>query len=402
MAISLPRKVTKTLQTVAIFMVAVFIYALGWGVGSGRIARHKLSTQNGSLPKTLDYSSVNDVYNLIKNDYYSNLNATQLIEGLKNGLAQATGDPYTEYFNPAQAKQFNNQLNESFSGIGAEIGLDANNNLIIASPISGFPAANAGLRAKDAITTIDGNSTTNMSISDAVTRIKGPKGTKVTLGIVRDSKQQLTFTITRDNITVPSVKSDILAGNIGYMQISQFTSDTANLSQKAAQKFKDAGVKGVILDLRNNPGGMLDAAVSVSSLWLQPNNTVLSEKRGDTVLQTFIANGNNLLSGLPTVVLINSGSASASEITALALKDNNVAHLIGEKSYGKGVVQELDNLADGSVIKITVAYWNPPKSPNVNKVGINPDQVVTMSDSDYKNNIDPQKDAAVTWLNQHR
>ena len=249
-------------------MLIVFVLGVNVGNGSIPMTLSRGSSQNGSLPATLDYSSVNQVYQVIKDNYDGRLTEAQLLDGLKSGLAQATGDPYTEYFNAKDAKAFNDELQGTFSGIGAELGQDSDKNLVVIAPISGFPADKAGLRAQDIIASIDGKATSGMSVDEAVNLIRGKKGTKVVLKVVRDKSETLTFTITRADIKVPSVESKILDNGLGYLQITQFSNDTASLAAKAAQNFKDNDVKGVILDLRDDPGGLLDAAVKVSSLWL--------------------------------------------------------------------------------------------------------------------------------------
>ena len=385
------------LPLAGVLAVAV-IFTLGLWVGDGRISFGLHSSQTG-LPGQLNYSSINQVYQALKDNYNGKLTATQLTDGLKHGLAAATNDPYTEYFTPTEAKTFNGELNNSFSGVGAELSQDAAGDIQIISPISGFPADKAGLKPQDIITSINGVSTSGMSVDTAVNKIRGKSGTTVTLGIVRAS-QPLTITITRQNIQVPSVNTKILDGNIGYMHITTFADDTASLAQTAADKFKQEQVKGIVLDLRDNPGGLLDAAVSVSSLWLPEGDTVVQEK-GTIGNITHTATGNDELAGIPTVVLINSGSASASEITAGALHDNKAATLIGEKSYGKGVVQQLIDFPDGSQLKVTVASWYRPNGANINHQGIKPDQVVDLSDADAQAGNDTQVTAAQAYITAH-
>lgn len=387
-------------KVAAVSILIVLVFVAGIGVGDGTIRFDGIkNTQNKSLPDDLDYSSVEQVYDQLKANYDGKLTTDQLLDGLKTGLARATGDPYTIYMNEKDAEAFNNQLDGTFSGIGAELGQDAQGNLIVVSPIAGFPAAKAGIRPQDVIVEIDGKSTTGLSIDEAVTKIRGPKGTQVKLHVVRDKQQDLNFTITRDDIKIPSVKSEILSGNIGYMQITQFNDDTAELANKAAHDFKSKGVKGVILDLRGNPGGLLTAAVDVSSLWLPKNATVLQEKRSSVVVSTEFATGNNVLQGVPTAVLIDAGSASASEITAGALKDNKVATLYGVKSFGKGSVQQIKQLQSGGELKVTIARWYRPNGENIDKKGISPDHEVKMTEDDFKNKRDPQKDAAINFIN---
>jgi carboxyl-terminal processing protease len=385
----------RSAKVLAIAIIVAGIFELGLNIGNGTIVVEKNQT---GLPRNLNLSSLNQEYTALRQNYNGKLTSTQLLDGAKSGLAQATKDPYTEYFTASEAKDFNNELNNSFSGIGAELGADSNGNVEIIAPIDGSPAGKAGLKPKDIIASINGKSTSGMSPDTAVNYIRGAAGTKVTLSIIRDGNQQLSFTITRRNISVPTVQSKILNGNIGYMQITSFGDDTSTLANQVAGKFLGAHVKGVVLDLRDDPGGLVDAAVNVSSLWLPPGKTIMQEKRGNTVVQTYDSTGSDSLQGIPTVVLVNSGSASASEITAGALHDNNVARIIGTKTYGKGVVQEILNLAGGSELKVTVASWYRPNGQNINHKGITPDQIVQLNDADAKAGNDPQLSAALTYL----
>lgn len=402
--------------------ILIGIFLLGLNLGNGNLSFHQNQPVAKGLPDKLDYSTVDKVYQSLKDNYDGQLNAGQLEDGLKHGLATATKDPYTVYFTAAEAREFNDQLNNSFSGIGAQLGQDKEGNLEVIAPIDGLPADKAGLKAKDIIASVNGHSTTGLSVDEAVTKIRGKKGTKVTLQIVRNKSQALDFTITRDDIKLPSVKTKTLDGNIGYLQINSFANDTTELTQKAAEKFKSDQVKGIILDLRNNPGGLLDSAVDVSSLWLPAGQNILQERRGGhTVVQSYVAQGGATLHGIPTVVLINSGSASASEIVTGALHDNKVAYIIGEKSYGKGVVQQVICIGNGSTsasgdqsadsgtrnadgscpadeLKVTVASWYRPNGQNINKKGITPDKTIKISDDDAKADKDPQLEAAQAYL----
>lgn len=394
-----PRKRRRWPKRLAVIIAAGLIFTAGFGVGNGNISLNQHNPVSGNLPNKLDYTSVDQVYKSLKDNFDGKLNEAQLENGLKHGLAASANDPYTVYFTPKEAREFNEQLNNSFSGIGAQLGQDSDKNLEVIAPIEGLPADKAGLQAKDLITEINGASTSGMSVDDAVSKIRGPKGTKVTLQIVRDKSQTLTLTITREDITLPSVKTKILDGNIGYIQITSFADDTTALAQKAAGEFQSKHVNGIILDLRNDPGGLLDASVKVSSLWLPKGDNVLKEKRGTEVVNSYEAVGGDELHAIPTVVLVNGGSASASEITAGALHDNNAAYLIGEKTYGKGVVQQLINFKDGSQLKVTVASWYRPDGQNINKKGITPDKTVKLTDEDIKTGTDTQLQAAQAYLN---
>jgi carboxyl-terminal processing protease len=386
-------------KILAVFLVVLVTFVSGVAVGRGNlnIFGGKSIAVNSSLSNQLDYSSVNQVYRILNKDFDGKLDQKKLIEGLKTGMVEASGDPYTEYFNPSDAKDFNNQLTGSITGIGAELGSNDQNNIVIVSPLDGYPAAKAGLKPKDIVAAINGQTTQGMSIDAAVKKIRGNAGTSVTLTIVRGSAKPFDVAITREKITVPSVKSEIV-NNIGYMKINQFTADTASLAKKAAQDFKDKNVKGVVVDLRGDPGGYLKAAVQVSSLWLDDGKTVVQERRGQTVVGTEQATGDNILKGIPTVVLIDEGSASASEITAGALHDSGAATLVGTKSFGKGSVQQVENLPDGSELKVTIARWYTPKGKNIDKQGITPDVVVTNSDQDLAAGKDTQKDKAFQVL----
>lgn len=371
----------KWLKWSLVGLCALFIFSFGYGLGSGNITLStKQSSQNSSLSNNLDFSSVEKVYDLLRKNYDGKLEQSKLIEGMKQGLVNAAGDPYTEYMTAEQTKEFNSDLNGTFSGIGAELGKDGGT-IVVVAPIAGFPAEKAGLKSKDVIAEIDGESTYGLSVSEAVKKIRGEEGTEVKLRVIRNKQEDLNFTIKRENITIPSVESKMLDNNVGYIKISRFSDDTVQLTRQAAEDLKNQGAKSMILDLRGNPGGLLEAAVGVSSIWLPNGKTVLQEKRDGVVIKTYDSTGNPVIEGMPTVILIDDGSASASEIVAGALKDNGAATLLGNKSYGKGSVQTIENLPDGSSIKITIARWYTPNGRNIDKEGIEPDQKVDQSDN---------------------
>lgn len=350
---------------------------------------------NQALSQNLNFSETEKIFDLLKKKYDGKLDMAKLQDGLNKGLVDAVGDPYTVYMSEKEAAEFQSDLDGTFSGIGAELG-KRNDSLVVITPISDSPAQKAGLRAGDTIVKIDDEDTKGLSVDAAVNKIRGAAGTDVKLGLVRgDSPVELS--ITRAQITVPSVKSEILEGNVGYLQITRFSDDTAELSAKAAQEFKAKNVKGVVVDVRNNGGGLLDSAVKVAGLWLD-NKVVVAEKQGGKTTSELRTGNNPPLAGIPTTMLINEGSASASEILAGALHDHGVAKLIGKKSFGKGSVQELIDLPGGGKLKVTVARWFTPNGKNIDKEGIKPDIEVELSNDDFNNNRDPQKDRAVKEL----
>ncbi|MBI2592428.1 S41 family peptidase [Candidatus Saccharibacteria bacterium] len=393
-----PKKKWPLVKIFVTLILTILVFSGGVAVGRGDINFKGLSLSRGASTTTkLDYGSVDYLYSLLKADFDGSLNDQDLLDGVKGGLVAATDDPYTVYFNPEEAKIFNEELTGTFTGIGAELGTNSDNNIVIVAPLSGYPAEKAGLKPNDIIMAINGETTVGMRVDKAVQKIRGPADTTVKLTILRDRDKPFDVSITRQQITIASVESSI-DGVIGYLKISQFTNDTLKLTKEAIADFKTKNVKAIMLDLRGNPGGYLKGAVDISSLWLDKGQMVVSQRRDGRVVSTEYAVGGNSLKGLPTVVLINGGSASASEITAGALRDNGVAQVVGEKSFGKGSVQQVQNLPDGGELKVTIARWYTPKGSNIDKLGITPDVTIGLSDEDQKAGRDPQKDRAIEIL----
>lgn len=347
----------------------------------------------------VDFNSLNSIYALMQRNFDGQIDDQKALDGAKAGLVAAGGDPYTAYLDAKSAKALSDSLGGKLSGIGAEIGIK-NDILTVIAPIEGAPAAAAGLRAGDLIAKINSEDTSGMSVETAVSKIRGNAGSKVTLKLVRTgTAEPFDVTITRADITVPSVTSSLKNGNVAYIKISRFGTDTAELVDKAASALKAQGATRVVLDLRSDPGGYLDAGVAVASQFLPEGQTVVSERKdGKQVGTPLVAAKGGKLIGLPTIVLIDGGSASASEILAGALHDNKAGQLVGEKSFGKGSVQEIKNLPDGAQLKVTIAHWYTPAGVNINKEGIKPDVEVKMSNDDFNANRDPQLDKALELL----
>lgn len=394
----------KSHKTLHVILFALLMFIVGTSVGfTGRDTLEKRmlqgDVQHENLPENLQYDEVETVYDSLRTNFDGELRYEDLINGLKEGLVKASGDPYTEFLDEEEAISFEEDLNGKFTGIGAELGKDGQF-VVIVSPLSGFPAEAAGLMPRDVIAEIDGENAYDISISEAVSKIRGEKGTNVKLTIVRNETERLEFEITRDEITIPSVEYEIREGSIGYLKISRFGNDTTELARKAATEFINQNVTGVIVDVRGNPGGLLDAAVKVTSLWVEEGQVVVEQRQSGKTEATLRALGNAALGAVPTVVLIDEGSASASEILAGALRDHGKAKVIGEKSYGKGSVQKLIQFRDGSELKVTVARWFTPGGKNIDQEGIEPDEKVERTIEDFEAERDPQLDVALGRLKE--
>lgn len=339
---------------------------------------------------TLDLELVQKAYQQLKVNYDGKLDDAALVDGAARGMAAATGDRYTMFMDKTEAEEFARQLSGEVSGIGCEIGIRSKQPTIL-RVLPDSPAEQAGVKAGDTIVAVNEESVEGFDSANVAEKIRGEAGTSVKLALLRagETKQ---FTITRAKISDKSVRTSVTNG-IGTMIISRFDQDTAQLTREAAQNFKDQGVKGVIVDLRDNGGGYLDAARDVASLWVE-NQVIVTEKTDGRVTDEIRTRGTPLLKGIKTVVLVNGGSASASEIVAGALQDYGLATLIGEKTFGKGTVQKLIDLPDGRQMKITIARWYTPKGRNITKEGISPDKAVQLTSEDINAGRDPQLDAA--------
>jgi carboxyl-terminal processing protease len=383
---------------------AVFVGALVLMLGSGFVAGiYRYDILGAIAPafgvktssQTIDTTALQQTYRTLLANYDGELDTNALINGASRGMVAAAGDPYTAFFDESEAEQFNNDLSGSIGGgIGAQIGIQ-DEVVTLVKILSGTPAERAGLKAGDTVKSINGEPTAGYTTDDAVAKLRGEIGTTVKIAITRSGEDK-EFTITRAEISAPSVESELKDG-IGTITITRFDSDTGALARRAAQQFKDAGVKGVILDLRGNGGGYVAAAQSVAGIWLK-NKRVVTEKAGDTVVDEITTGSNTILEGVKTIVLVDGNSASASEIVAGALKDYNAATLVGTKTYGKGTVQQLLPLANGSMLKVTVARWYTPNGVNISEVGIEPDTTVKITSEDITQGNDLQRQAALNAL----
>lgn len=369
------------------------------GVAVGRLGAGAAGPRIPSLaqaaPVGVDMSKFWTVWDVVAEQYVEQPVATEtLMEGAISGLLQSLEDPYSSYFTRELAEEFNQEMSGSFFGIGAELGLTEEGIVSVIAPIEDTPAARAGVQAGDLIVKINGEETYGLSIPQAVSKIRGEKGTQVTLTFVRGTGEPFDLTLTRDEITIKSVKLE-WRGKVAIFRISMFNDDTERLFAEAAEQALAQGAQGIVLDLRNNPGGLLQAAVQVSSHFVG---------RAVVVREAFQDNENELrgtgkaeLANIPTIVLVNGGSASASEIVAGALQDHGIAQVVGQKTFGKGTVQDYQELRDGSAVKITVARWLTPKGRTIHKEGIVPDVEIPFDPSSVPEK-DSQLDEAIRLL----
>ena len=341
--------------------------------------------------KTIDLSSVQKTYQELVANYDGKLDTQKLIYGANRGLVEAAGDPHTAYMDPDETKEFDKSLSGQIGGgIGAEIGL-RNNKPTIIKPLENSPAQKAGIKAGEVIIKVNDEASSDWSVEKVVSKIRGEVGTSVKLTLL-SGDQTREVSVVRQNIVSPAVESEI-DGEIGILKVNRFGDDAVSLSRKYASEFVEKGVKKVILDLRNNPGGTVGAAQGLLGIWLD-NQIAMTERRGSEIVKTLRTTGTPILGNMKTVVLINGNSASASEITAGALREYGKAALVGQKSYGKGSVQIVLGLPGGSQMKVTEARWYTPKGKNIDKTGIEPDVKVDLSSDDVNNNVDPQMDKA--------
>ena len=346
-----------------------------------------------------DFNLYWEVWDSLKQNHVdkNKIKNKDLFYGSLKGMAAAADDPYTVFMDPTTAKEFADDLAGTFEGIGAEVGM-RNDIVTVIAPLDGMPAQKAGLRAGDKIYAIDGTSTIGLTVDEAVRAIRGKKGTQVKLTILRGSNaKSQDISITRDIIIVKSVKTEMRSDGIFVIKVTNFNDDTLNLFNAAVSEALLKSPKGIILDLRNNPGGYLDTAVAMASEWID-GGPVVVEQFGENKRNEYPSNGRARLKNIPTVVLVNGGSASASEIVAGALRDYKKATLVGEQTYGKGSVQTLQGLSDGSSLKITIAKWLTPAGDFINEKGLAPSVVIKLEQKDIDKNVDPQMNKALEIL----
>ncbi len=372
----------------AMLVVGVFI-GLNWNTWFGQFAPYFGGSSSSS---NIDWSSLNEVYNTLAENYNGDISNETVIEGAKKGLVNALGDPYTVYMSADEASDFYDDLHGNVgSGIGVEIGM-RDGYVRVLRTLPDNPARKAGILAGDIIYKIDGEEVYNLSSDEIAKKVRGEAGTEVSVTIVRDGEEK-TFKMKREEINNVSAFVEY-SGSTAIVTITRFDDNTGTMVQGFAKDFAGKGVKKVILDLRGNGGGYVSAARDLLSLWLDGENIATQKSRHTGDVKTTTQSGRAILKDMKTIVLINGTTASASEITAGALQDYNKATIVGEASYGKGVVQQLMNLSDKAVLKVTTAEWYTPNDRSINGSGIKPDVEVERSYEDINAMRDPQMDKA--------
>ena len=397
---------SKHKTRIALGVLFLVIALFGAGILAGAAMNSKVSRTDGTFNSELlsqVQGALNEKFVFWKAS--STLPTDKDLEyGMIEGYVNAYKDPYTVFFPPAEAKSFQENVQGSFGGVGMNVGMKENLIVVIA-PLKESPAEKAGILAGDIITAVDGTSTAGMSSDKAVNMIRGEIGTKVKLTVIHpNSKTTTDIVITRAEIKVPTIDTETINGAF-VIHLYSFTAESPKLFQDALNIFIQSGSKYLVIDLRDNPGGYLDAAVQIASYFLPEGAVVVSEHSGkdEAVINHRSYGYTGVPKGVKIAVLVNGGSASASEILAGALKDHGVATILGEKSFGKGSVQELVNLSDGSSLKVTIAKWYTPNGINISASGIKPDTEVpsaTTTPKLGKDNkpIDTQLQKAVTIL----
>lgn len=372
-------------------------------LGMGRLVNTDIRPPSG-LQEDIDFGNFWDVWEIVKSRYVNQpVDEVDMFYGAIEGVLASLEDPYSLYLDPEMADDFESELSGKFEGIGAEIGIKQDQLKIIA-PLPDTPAERAGLMAGDSIYAIDEVDTFGMSIDEAVSRIRGPKGTEVTLLIVREGDEPRDVVITRDTITVDSVRWEIVekdGARIGVIRIFHFNETSGPAFDEAVQSILVENPDGVVLDMRNNPGGFLDTAVDVAGEWIL-RDVVVMEKFSDDSTRNYMSDGNSRFADMPTVVLVNGGSASASEIVAGALQYHGKATVVGEQTFGKGSVQDYMEFEDGSALKLTIALWLTPGGQSIEQEGITPDEEMELTLEDFDADRDPQYDRALEIIAERK
>ena len=400
------KETSSTPKYIGFFLLIAFVFMLGWNSGVGHsqiqqgIAPKTTVTSPSGQSETINMQLFWDAWNVLSSNYVDPhaLVTENMIFGAIKGMVASVNDPYTNFMTPKENRDFMDSMQGHLQGIGAELTL-RNGLLTVISPLKNSPAQKAGLQPEDVIYEVDGSSTDNMTLEEAVMNIRGEKGSVVVLTVLRaNNSEPITIRIVRDDININSINWE-MKGDIAVIEINQFGDNTKQEFSKAVSEILLKRPKGLVLDLRYNGGGYLDGSVDIASEFLESERVVTIKKRNPEEDEVIYVNGQARMANIPLAVLINRGSASASEIVAGAIQDHNRGVIIGEKSFGKGTVQTVENLVGGSSLRVTIAKWYTPNDQNINVTGITPDIIVERTVEDFEKGVDPQLDKALEHLN---
>lgn len=394
----------KYFSVVVLFVILFFIFGVYIGV-SRRPEIEKVTGISGKetqVATQADFSPFWKVWNTLNEKYPSASKTTdqERVYGAIGGLVGSLNDPYSIFFDPDETKSFEEEIAGNFDGIGMEIGIK-DKVLTVIAPLKGTPAYRADIKSSDKILKIDETMTSGLSIEKAIKLIRGPKGTTVTLTIFREGNQKpKEIKITRDTINIPTLDTEIRKDGIFVVKLYSFSANSANLFRNAMKQFAESGKDKLLLDLRGNPGGYLEAAVDIASWFLPTGKIIVTEDYGNNkTAEIFRSKGYDIFNDkLKFVILIDNGSASASEILAGAMQNNGRAKLVGSQSFGKGSVQEVVNITSETILKITVAKWLTPNGTSISEKGLTPDYPVEITQEDLDAKADPQLNRAVELL----
>jgi carboxyl-terminal processing protease len=410
--------INRPLPKFVIWLVVLVALVVAFNIGSYRGESRALSHlspinlvgQEAGKPEAVDFSPFWKAWNLINDRYVAdngnNHSTTTKVTtnqdkvwGAIEGLTASLGDPYSVFMPPEKKKRFEDDIRGNFSGVGMEVGIK-DEILTVISPLPDSPAQKAGVKAGDKVVKVDDTITAGLSADEAVNMIRGEKGTKVRLTLVRAKEKPFEVAIIRDIINVPTLDTKKLANGIFKIKLYSFSATSPDLFRGALREFVESGSNKLIIDLRGNPGGFLDAAVNMASWWLPAGKPVVIEKHGgSTEDKIYRSQGYDIFNDkLKMVILVDQGSASASEILAGALSEYGKAILVGEKTFGKGSVQELISVTSESSLKLTIAKWYTPKGHSISINGLVPDILVPVTEADIKALRDPQLDKAIQIL----
>lgn len=391
---------SRRFKHAATVMIVVVIFVAGFAVGNLSSIGAAQSDTSVSQEVEEAFAPMWQVYNLIQRDYIDSVDVELLVDGATKGMVDALGDQFSGYMDPQTYSLLNDDLEGEIEGIGVVIRTDEENGEIqVVGLLEGAPAQAAGILPGDIFSAVNGNPVAGMSQLDLASQVRGPEGTEVVITVLRGD-ELIDFTIVRARIVIPNVESEVLEGDIGYIKLNQFNATSREDIDAALEAIDVNSLNGLVFDMRDNPGGLLTSAIDVASAFIE-EGTILTERFSDEDETVFNATGDYAGIEVPIVVLVNEGSASASELVAGALQDSGTATILGETTFGKGTVQTWHNLVNGGGVRLTIARWLTPSGRWIHENGIDPDIVVEWTPATQEDLLDDiQLEAAIEYLQE--